>query len=231
MEIILNPNRGNLSEGRTYGIGFAFCKVEPNRIEGVDAISTCKDYLNDFVWSEKFKIDSKKIHGYQHEYVGFFENKKHHTSMLISILDSPVEKSTMLSNYKNIESLLNSFEEILNIKYKTRIKRIDENLYLIQFSKYWVQETALISVFSLLCRIAYLYPEYSTISELKSVILVGSSTMKIKISYTIKNLATVIEKLPLIQNFNFTNKNTEISSIHNRGALSKEFKNYLINYV
>ena len=227
MEIVLNPNRSHLSEGRTRGIGFAFCKVEPNKIEGVDAISTCKDYLNDFVWSEKFKINSKQIHGYQHNYVGFFENRKQHTSMLISILDSPVDKQKMLTHYKNIETLLHSFEEMLNIKYKTRIKEINDNLYLISFSKYWVQETALISVFSLLCRIAYLYHEINSIQELKTVILNESSNMKSNIAYTISNLVNVIEKLPLIQNFNFTNENTDIGSVHNNGALSNNFKTYL----
>jgi hypothetical protein len=231
MEIKLNSKRSDLAEGRTTCMGFAFCNVTKTEIEGVDAISACKDYLNDFVWSEKFKSDSEKIHGYKHNYVGFFENKKQSTTMLISILNNlsgnwskhSQHVELMENTYKNIAKLLNSVEEKLNVKFKTRIKKVDNNLYVIQFSKFWVSETALISLFSLLCRLAYLYPNVKTLENLKTP---DNDIIKL-LGLGIKQIHNTILQVLKVDVFNFTNAQTSISVVHNYGCLSGDFTQYL----
>ena len=55
------------------------------------------------------------------------------------------------SNYKNLEKLLNKFEEKLNLKSRTSII-LDEDTLILKAPIYWTKTTALISVYTLIIR-------------------------------------------------------------------------------
>ena len=75
MEIINNFDRLKLSEGRNFGIGFAFLKkITNNKFETLNAFTACKDYLNDLIYVETTKKNLTRIHGFKHEITNELDN-------------------------------------------------------------------------------------------------------------------------------------------------------------
>ena len=153
--------RSSLSEGRNYGIGFAILKPNSNKtkFETLNAFTACRDYLNDFSYVEYTKKEIGKIHGYNHKLLNVFDNKRlfylgvntlHRNHG--SIWDKKEEAlNILITNYKNLEKLLNKFEDKLGLKTKSSIE-LDEDTLIIKAPIYWTKTTALISVYTLLIR-------------------------------------------------------------------------------
>lgn len=154
--------RSSLSEGRNYGIGFAVLKpVNSNntQFETLNAFTACRDYLNDFSYVEYTKQTIGSIHGYNHQILNVFDNKrlfylgvntlhKNHGSTW----DKKEEALNILvSNYKVLEKLLNKFEQNIGIVSRSKIT-LDEDTLIIKAPIYWTKTTALISVYTLIIR-------------------------------------------------------------------------------
>jgi hypothetical protein len=156
MKLIDKENRSKLSEGRTYGMGFAFCKRTPEGLETVQPISTCKDYLNDVVYAEK---TGKPVSQY-----GLYYEKKdilHKRGYLaISLLPGyskfELDKANFATNYKNAEIFINKIEDMLKLPH-SKIEVIDDNLYIFNFSLRWLKGLYAISLLSLLIRASQWY--------------------------------------------------------------------------
>jgi len=172
-------NRFALSEGVTSGVGFAFCKRDGNVFSTVGPISTCKDYLNEVVYTENTKTPSS-AYGYKATYTGCFESDCAH--LVIGILGQKNYKMNYLAggvyeyvsagpdhkhptydkeldylkeSFKCIELLLNSAEEMLNVAGRTKIQKVAnvDNRYIVTMPIFWTKYTYLISLFALIIRI------------------------------------------------------------------------------
>jgi hypothetical protein len=154
--------RSSLNEGRNFGIGFAVLKPinsTKNKFETLNAFTACRDYLNDFSYVEYTKKEIGSVYGYNHKLLNVFNNKRLFY-LGINTLDykgggswnlKEEALNILIANYKNLERLLNKFEEKLGLKTKSSI-RLDEDVLIIKAPIYWTKTTALISVYTLIIR-------------------------------------------------------------------------------
>lgn len=167
MNIINNISRDGLSEGKNYQMGFGFLKqISENEFETVTAISACREYLNDVAYTENLDKPTN-IYGLSYEKKGLLENDN--CFMLSSILKRKngknyTEYSTYhldLENFKTVsekvQALLNNVEDFLGITNKTEVTKLEDNLIFIKFDKIWLSSSYLISLYSLLARVAQQY--------------------------------------------------------------------------
>lgn len=154
--------RSDLIEGRNFGLGFAVLKPvnkAKTKFETENAFTACRDYLNDFSYVEHTKKEIGSIHGYNHKLKNCFDSKRlfYIGVNTLNYNDGSVwlgkEEGLKLlsSNYKNLEKLLNKFEEKLNLKSRTSII-LDEDTLILKAPIYWTKTTALISVYTLIIR-------------------------------------------------------------------------------
>ena len=154
--------RSSLNEGRNFGIGFAILKPvnkSKTKFETENAFTACRDYLNDFSYVEHTKKEIGYIHGYDHKLKNCFNNKRlfYIGANTLNYNGGSVWKDkeealkSLSSNYKNLEKLLNKFEEKLNLKSRTSII-LDEDTLILKAPIYWTKTTALISVYTLIIR-------------------------------------------------------------------------------
>lgn len=159
IKLIDKTNRGVLSEGRNYQMGFGFAKkINDDTYEMVTPISPCKDYLNDVVWSEA--IDKPiSAHGLSYKKQDIYD--KEYAYFVISILTNKQEKEyptykadiqRLDENYNRLQAFMNFFEETLTEGIFTEIERIDTNKYLVKIPLFFIRGTYLISLYSLLLR-------------------------------------------------------------------------------
>lgn len=159
IKLIDKTNRGDLTEGRTYQMGFGFAKkISDFTYVMVTPISSCKDYLNDVVWSE---ATNKYISVYGLSYTKQNIYDKEYAYIVISILtfksgeeyqNYQKDVRRLEENYKKLESFINFFEETLTEGIFTEINKIDENKYLVKVPLFFTKGTYLISLYSLLLR-------------------------------------------------------------------------------
>jgi len=69
--------RSTLQEGRNFGIGFSILNKIGNKFETYLPFTACRDYLNDFIFVEKFKTEIGTAYGYNHKILNCFENKRY----------------------------------------------------------------------------------------------------------------------------------------------------------
>lgn len=151
--------RSNLNEGRDFGVGFTILNKKGSKFETYLPFTACRDYLNDFAYVESTKNEIGAIYGYNHKLLNCFDNKNivyfgvntlHYKSG--NNYDKFDElQQILINNYKNLELFLNTIENQLGIKIKTKIE-LDEDTLIIKCSKFWVKSTPLISVYTLLIR-------------------------------------------------------------------------------
>jgi hypothetical protein len=155
--------RNKLQEGRDFGIGFTILKKINKRFETYLPFTACRDYLNDFAYVESTKKEIGSIHGYRHELLNCFDNKKkvyfgvntlHRNKNGGNYNKFDECQKILINNYKNLEKFLNYIEININVKIKTKIE-LDEETLIIKCSKFWVQSTPLISVYTLLIRLYF----------------------------------------------------------------------------
>lgn len=164
LKLVNNELRSKLAEGRNYRLGFAFATKKDNIVEVVQhGITACKDFLNDVVYSQNTG-KPYSIYGCKATDISLFKNVPA-AYLVISILkkgaESPKIYDDYLSDIKNLESntaniekLLNYFEEKFNVEGRTKIEKIRKNYYLVTAPLFWTQYTYLISLYTLLTRIA-----------------------------------------------------------------------------
>lgn len=169
-------DRGKLSEGRNYGMGFALCKRVGKNIATTMPISPCKDYLNDKVFSEHTG-KPWDAHGLHTERQNIFEFGEAYMAFSIcgrgarnpsSYGNYEKEINTLEKNWQNLEKFINQVEEKFKFKQKTKIVRLGKNKYLTIFSLDWVAGTYLISLYSLLLRAGFFYIEGDVVKYMEN---------------------------------------------------------------
>jgi hypothetical protein len=165
MQLIESKERKVLGEGRNWGVGFGFVKkVASCTYETIMPISACKDYLNDVIYNERTGKPISACGLSLKDKSGIFDNKLK-AFMVISILPQQGRESynvygrtyeedrgVLSSNYENVEKFINTIEQAIGFRIKTKVSRISDNKYLVMFSKKWCSTSYLISLYSLLLR-------------------------------------------------------------------------------
>lgn len=161
-------NRGNLGEGRNYGVGFSILKkINDNNFETYNAFTACKDYLNDLVFVENTKFEINKVHGFKHELQNIFDDKEtffigicplHYTYKNYEKFD---EINNFLQTNDEYIKMINNIEELFNIENKSKIYSKDDITHynddkckglVIEAPIYWVKYPHIISLYTLLLR-------------------------------------------------------------------------------
>lgn len=165
MKIIDEQNRSVLFEGRTHGVGFAFAKLDKNTFTTVMPISPCKDYLNDVVFVENTGKEIGIVYGFNYK-ISNCINKNTYSYLITKVMmpnksnikhfSFDEEELALLTNWKNIQLVMNYFEDLLDIEYKTETKLIDKYLIL-YIPDWWCKEPWRISFYTLIVRNAIYY--------------------------------------------------------------------------
>lgn len=167
MKLIDKQDRKKLAEGRDYGIGYAFCKFKKDTFTTVGAISPCKDFLNDQVYSEATG-KPYKAYGYNARKKNIFVDNKAYLAMSVCLKGGTklkeypsyeIELNTVNDNYLNMAKAINFFEEAFNVNGRTEIHKLEENRYGIIAPSFWTEATYLISLYTLLLRMSLHYKE------------------------------------------------------------------------
>jgi hypothetical protein len=224
MTIIDNQKRSILSEGRNYGLGFAFLnRLDENTFETVQPISPCKDYLNDVVYSEAtgkpfaaWGLKTKKQ--------GIFDGE--HAYMVISIcklgrslssyLGYDEEMELMANNGENMAEFMHKIEAKLGIG-KTKFHQLADNLKLLEMDKQWVAGTYLISLYSLMLRVALSYKGGGVMTHIKEI----DSPDRMMLNGIKEKLLILFERKGNLPKQNMTN----LEDVHNHGIVGANFNN------
>jgi hypothetical protein len=164
--------RSTLGEGRNYGIGFSILNKIGNKFETYLPFTACRDYLNDFIFVEKFKKEIGTAYGYNHKILNCFENKRffyigvntlhYNGGNNWNLKDEAT--SLLIANYKNLESFLNKIEDNLKFESRTTIE-VDEDTLILKVPIYWSKSTPLISIYTLLIRCYFNVSDNFVINE------------------------------------------------------------------
>ena len=169
VKIIEKGDRSSLCEGVTSGMGFAFAKkTETDTYETVSPISTCKDFLNEVVYTEATGFSSRAYGMNWDKKVDLFKDRVYLVIKMLarkggsgySYANSTLEKDTALlcNNYKNMQAFMRCFDEILGLK-PTKIAQSENGMFLVTLDKEWVSTTYSISLYTLLIRAALVYED------------------------------------------------------------------------
>jgi hypothetical protein len=170
--LVDTQNRDPLREGRSRGMGFAFCKLEGTVATTVMALSACKDYLSDQVYSEitgkpytAYGFTSKKQDIFKDGIacLAFGVLKEKHgvgaSSRYGEYIRYAAEVENLRENLPNMQRFMNWFEEQMKLDGRTELVAAGDNRYLALFPTFWVKAVYLISAYSLLLRISQNYKE------------------------------------------------------------------------
>ena len=174
MKLIDKKNRSILGEGRSHQMGFAFLKKHKTQdtYTTVQPISTCKDYLNDVVWSEH---TGKEITAYGLKYKKKNIFDKTNAYIVLSILpykggneypNYHQDIKNLAKNYKLLNKFINYFDEKLGM-FPSEITEVEPNKYIVKFDYKWCKSTYGISLFSLLLRAGQFYKKGDCMKYLK----------------------------------------------------------------
>ena len=218
--------RSTLSEGRNYGIGFSILNKINSKFETYLPFTACRDYLNDFIFVEKFKTPIGTAYGYNHQILNCFENKRYFYIGVDTLCYNGgnvwnlKEEATnlLINNYKNLESFLNKIEDSLKFKSRTTIE-VDEDTLILKVPIYWSKSTPLISIYTLLIRCYFNITDNFVINE------ENLNTHKPFIeddAYFVKSCGKYFKNIKNVdfKNVNYDNYNvvyTKWSSVHNFG--------------
>ncbi len=159
-------NRNRLFEGKSRGLGFAFCKkIDDEVFETIAPISACKDYLNDQVYTEQtgkpvvaYGLATQKLDLFKDRaYIVATILPNQRTNSRYDEMDFDIR--TLDSNINNIVSLLNYVETQFEIpkEKQTVMLRDDNNCYLLSLPLYWVKYQYLISLYTFFVRMGMFY--------------------------------------------------------------------------
>lgn len=223
--------RTQLGEGRNFGIGFTIFKKVEKGLQPLVPFTACKDYLNDIVHIEKYNKITGTIYGFNYVYQNIFEHtdkcylgfkvvpynhqEKYHESK-----DIYLEK---MKDLTNLFGVLNYFEDRLDITH-TKLVEVENNTIILEFDKFWMKETFLMSLYTLLIRIYIAYEgeiELNSILSFKPIITQDEYMFKDDIKGVLTNIESLVKYKTEDYDFNYTN----ISSVHNHGIVG------YINYI
>lgn len=165
-KIIDTHDRAKLAEGRNFGFGGAFAKVdnEKGKIELVMPLTACGDFYAEVVHTE-YTGKLWDIYGFKYQKQGIFDGKdeayivgailEQNRAGKYATFDADLKK--LEENYANIELLTHWFEDRLGVKKKTKLTRLEDNRFLFTFDLFWTQGTYKISLYKLLTRMALYY--------------------------------------------------------------------------
>ena len=165
--VIEKKNRGDLGEGRSSGMGFAFLKkAKGDEFHTVQPLSPCKDYLNEVVFTENTGIGSQ-AHGLVYPkkndifnevaYLAIKIVPDHGSTSYMYGKTIDIDKQHLKDNHKNLEKLMNYFEEQLDIVGRTFIEEANDDYFILRVPVEWTHSTVNISLYSLIVRIGMVY--------------------------------------------------------------------------
>ncbi len=220
-KFIDNQNRGELGEGRDYGMGFAFLKRTKDVLRTVQPISPCKDYLNDVLYSERTGKPFK-AHGLNTTKKDIFDHDEAYMVMSIckqgayggyEYMGYKDDLKLLDSNYPNMEKMINYFEEQFKVEGRTKLTKLKDNRILISFPLFWTFGTYLISLYTLLMRVAPYYKGGDVMKFLK--------THKGEDTYVIK---AAMPKIDQMINGHIPKQNlVKLHNVHNCGIKEYHF--------
>lgn len=153
--------RSILVEGRDNGMGFAFLrKLKNGTYRTVQAMSPCKDFLNEPITTERYGFGTS-AHGLKYpKKLNIFTDKAYMgIKMMVTRFGNYTysksfenDKILLNQNYKNIQNIMNKFEEYLGLNSATNIEKANDDNFLLTFSSEWCQSTHAISLYTLLIR-------------------------------------------------------------------------------
>lgn len=188
---LLQPkqSRSQLYEGRICGLGFGFAKkIDDTHYQLMQPISTCKDYLNDFIYYHKYKSEIS-CYGLKVPYSKnslFFDKENY---LFIQVLDCYIndgsyehlsrEIKLLDDNYEYLEKTVQDFEEYFGLKSRTKITKVQDNLYMLSFGKEWIKSPYTLSFYTLMIRVfAKLDRSEYSIEEFVQIVLSNESSSK-----------------------------------------------------
>ena len=238
MSLIINKERYILEEGRTDGLGFAFCEKEGDTYTTIQPISPCKEYLNDiFACENELKQytsgEYDEVYGleiYQPK-KGIFDNE--YTYLALKVLsNSPRDYSNnrdrpsfikftdlLINNTENWLHVVNHFDSIMGVK-STEIVEINTdgddditNTVVLKVDSKWFSKIYTTSAFSAILRISL---GYNGEMRLKDYL-----TEKNIIGYDIYEARETVEFLKKLEKVKFSQKETYVTryatDIHGMG--------------
>jgi hypothetical protein len=159
-EFLELDTRHKLGEGRDYGVGFCLCTRDNNKIVATQAISPCRDYLNDCIYSEHTG-QPYNAYGQDSVKTGLFDDGKGYT--VFGVCKKGPRNPQEYGNYKKdynsldknheaLQSLVNQIEKNIKVKKLTEIIKLKDNRYLAIHDTFWGRYTYLISLYSFILR-------------------------------------------------------------------------------
>lgn len=227
MKLINNFTRKSLLEGRSFQMGFAFCRRKDKlTFETVHPISPCKDYLNDVFVAETAQrgVDqyglnynpSEPILTGDRAYITFaictYKNGDKYPNF-------DKDSKNLTDNIGNIQKFINNFEKLLKIKKLSIIKIVDEG-FIIAFSPEWLKGGYAISLLSLLLRVGQWYDGEENVIEYLKEFYQNSDDVYIVKSVLLKIETLIKNGMP--QEDATAYKALTSNQIHNGGILSKQ---------
>lgn len=236
IKILENPfPRRDLGEGRNYGLGFSLVKkVNEDKYIPLIPLTACKDYLNDIAHSEEYNSIHGSIYGFSYEHSNYFENDNTHGYLIVSPVhfngggewdDFEYAKSLLFKNKLGLLRVLRYFEDKLNIKRTEVFETVDYygvKVLMFKFDRFWMKETILISLYTLLIRYYFNYTDKNVsrkrLFNHKPFIYEDeytfSDSVRKKVIYNFKKLAHFKTNNYIVaQNF------TTMNQIHNHGIV------------
>jgi hypothetical protein len=131
--------RGKYAEAFRVGIVFAFAQKQGEEINVLTEMTTCKDFLNDMIWTEKTGRPTN-IYSYKWDKKDILNDNL----VLIVSHDFPFTQE----HVDNLKKVFNFWEQRLNIK-TTEIELNGQNIIL-DFSPQWYDRPYLFSLFTML---------------------------------------------------------------------------------
>ncbi len=163
-KLVDEQNRKLLGEARQEGTGFAFLKRDGDTFTTVGPISTCKDYLNEQIYSE-WTGKPYSRYGYKATKQGIFSGDFGYLAMSVlktqysygSSKENPsIAKymDNMEKNHIHILNFINKFEEMLKLPTKTELHKVDTNKDIIFSPIFWCEFPYRMSLYAMLIRFA-----------------------------------------------------------------------------
>lgn len=163
-------SRADLIEGRCDGMAFAFCrKVGEGSFETVNALSTCKDFLNDQLYSEQSGKPYTRW-GYKATKVGCLDGALYLAVTMLpnkhsKIPDQTLNLKALMGNIPHIQAGLNTIEERLKQDGRTKLHAVGESLVLVEAPLFWGSSTYALSMMTLLLRCLLLYDGSTSLDD------------------------------------------------------------------
>lgn len=176
IKLDIKHDRSKLGEGRNYGMGFGFLrKIEEDHFETVMPISTCKDYLNDQVWSEHtgkecaaFGFNAKQENIFQEDFGYMAIEICPHTNG-IPYPQQEEHTKNLESNYRNLQRFMRTIDKMFKLPARTTIKKCDKKgIYIVYAPAYWTKFPYLTSLFAFMLRLGQFYTEGNIVEYLRT---------------------------------------------------------------